>query len=156
MKTCAGCGAQNIDEAAFCTNCGYAFAPREEQPAPSPLSGAYPPPEGYPPQAPPVYGPPAGYPAQAPLPGYQQPLYVQPVAVKPNGKATASLITGIIGMLVFPIVFSVLAVVLGTAARNEIKASGGWQTGEGSAIAGIVLGIIGLVGWVIALIIIYA
>jgi hypothetical protein len=61
-----------------------------------------------------------------------------------NSKATASLVLGIVGLLVCPIVCSVLAIILGSTAKNEIAASGGWQTGESNAKAGIVLGWIGL------------
>ena len=43
---------------------------------------------------------------------------------------------------------SVLALVFGHTARNQIIASGGRQTGEGLAIAGIVLGWIGIATFV--------
>ena len=63
-----------------------------------------------------------------------------------SGKATASLVFGILG---FPIiccyiglVCGVPAIVLGVIARREIKASHGRLTGDGMAVAGIVLGII--------------
>ncbi|MEW6554871.1 MAG: DUF4190 domain-containing protein [Actinomycetota bacterium] len=72
-----------------------------------------------------------------------------------NSKATASLILGIIGLIICPLICSVLAIILGFTAKNEIAASGGYQTGESNARAGIILGWIGLalaVIWVVILI----
>jgi uncharacterized membrane protein len=61
-----------------------------------------------------------------------------------NSKATASLVLGIVGLFVCPIICSVIAIVLGYSARNEIAASGGRMTGDSNATAGIILGWIGL------------
>ena len=61
-----------------------------------------------------------------------------------NGKATAALVLGICGLVVCPFVCSVLALVFGYQARNEIDAYGGRQGGRGSAVAGIVLGWVGI------------
>lgn len=61
-----------------------------------------------------------------------------------NGKATASLITGISSLVLFWCcglgIGGVVAVVLGVKARREIRDSGGFQTGDGMALAGIVTG----------------
>jgi Domain of unknown function (DUF4190) len=62
-----------------------------------------------------------------------------------SGKATASLVLGILGLVFCPLVCSVLALVFGYQARNEIDGSGGRISGRGSATAGIVLGWIGVV-----------
>ena len=43
-----------------------------------------------------------------------------------------------------PIVCSVMAIILGSIAKGEIAASGGYQAGESNAQAGIILGWIGL------------
>jgi hypothetical protein len=72
---------------------------------------------------------------------------------KTNNWAIISLLLGIVGLLgtccggvVFPplacvaILPAILAVVLGFIARREIKESMGTQTGEGLALAGIILG----------------
>lgn len=56
-----------------------------------------------------------------------------------NGLATASLITGILGM-------GVVAVVLGHIARNQIARTG--EQGAGQALAGLILGYIALAVWV--------
>jgi hypothetical protein len=63
--------------------------------------------------------------------------------------AIASLILGAAGWLVCG-VGSIVAVVLGFIARSQIKASGGRDTGDGMAKAGIILGFIG-----IALVVVY-
>lgn len=70
--------------------------------------------------------------------------YQYPTMVRSNGKATAALVLGIIGIFICPIVCSVLAIIFGYSARNEIAASGGAQTGESYALAGIILGWVGL------------
>jgi len=91
------------------------------------------------PQAPPQ--PPPGYQQQ-----YQQQYPGQPMPSLPtNGKATAALVLGICGLLLCPLVLSVVALVLGYQARTEIDQSGGTQDGRGLAVAGIVLGWIGVV-----------
>ena len=58
-----------------------------------------------------------------------------------NGFAVASLVLGILWLYW---VGSILALVFGYVARGQIEKSGGTQTGGGMAIAGIVLGWIGL------------
>lgn len=69
---------------------------------------------------------------------------------KANGTATVALVFGILGLLIG--ILSVPALVLGYSARGQIDRSGGVQGGRGMAIAGIVLGWIGAVLWVIWLI----
>jgi len=63
---------------------------------------------------------------------------------KPNlgeGKAKASLILAIIGIVLGALPCAIIAIILGAAAKK--------QGAGGMAIAGIVLGIIGLVEWVL-------
>lgn len=146
MKNCARCGTENPDDAVFCASCGSVFTPDEEAQA---GAAPQPPPGGMGLQpgggAPPPYPPPAAYPPQAPPPGTPYAPGPYPVmAQTTNGKATASLVLGIVGLFVCPIICSVLAIILGSTAKNEIAASGGWQTGESNAKAGIILGWIGL------------
>jgi hypothetical protein len=92
----------------------------------------------YPPEPPP--GPGYGY-------GYGQP-YGPPVAVT-NGKATASLVTGIASLVLSWCcglgLVGVVAIVLGAKARKEIEVSGGTQQGEGLALGGIITGAIAAV-----------
>ena len=144
MKTCSKCGAVNADDATFCHNCGNAFV----QPAAYPGGPAPAPP-------PPASGqPPAAYPPQAPPPGVPyQPAPYAVMAPVSNSKATASLVLGIVGLFVCPIICSALALILGYSARNEIAASGGRMTGDTNATAGIILGWVGLALAIIGVII---
>lgn len=64
-----------------------------------------------------------------------------PVATKTNGLAVASLVLGIVWVYW---IGSVLAVIFGHVALNQIKESGGTQGGRGMAIAGLVLGYVGI------------
>ncbi|MFZ0141341.1 MAG: DUF4190 domain-containing protein [Aeromicrobium sp.] len=68
-----------------------------------------------------------------------------PVASATNQKATWALILGILGPFCCGIFTAIPALILGIVARKEIDASGGTQTGRGMAIAGIILGIVGIV-----------
>jgi hypothetical protein len=61
-----------------------------------------------------------------------------------SGAATAALILGICGLVLCPLIPSILAVVFGSKARNEIDASGGQMEGRGLAVAGLILGWIGI------------
>ena len=78
--------------------------------------------------------PPHPQPAYA-QPGYPQPGYPQPG--RTNGMAIASLVFGVIGG-------GVLAVVFGHIARSQIHRTG--QAGAGLALAGLVLGYVGVLG----------
>lgn len=95
--------------------------------------------QGYP-------GPQGGYPGgyQQPPPGYPQQGYWQPggypVAAKTNALAIVSLVTGILWVFWLG---SIAALVCGVLALTQIKARG--EAGRGLAIAGIVLGCVGMV-----------
>jgi hypothetical protein len=68
-----------------------------------------------------------------------------PVAARPtNDKALISLIAGILGLTLLPLIGSIVAVVTGGMARREIRDSAGAYGGEGMATAGLVLGWIGI------------
>ena len=86
----------------------------------------------------------AGYPAPGyppgPWPGY---AYGPP---RTNGFATASLMLGLVGWLPCG-VGSVMAIVFGFVARDQIKRSQGSQVGSGLATAGIVLGFLAVAAW---------
>jgi hypothetical protein len=58
-----------------------------------------------------------------------------------NGLAIASLVLGLAGWIVCGL-GSVLAIVLGAISLSQIRASGGRESGEGMAKAGIILGIV--------------
>jgi hypothetical protein len=62
-----------------------------------------------------------------------------------SGKSTAALVLGILGLVLCPLICSVLALIFGYQARREIDQSGGRLTGRGNATAGVVLGWVGVV-----------
>jgi hypothetical protein len=82
---------------------------------------------------------PAPYYPPAPQP-YQQP-YPYPYAQAPstNGMAIAAMVLGILWVYW---IGSILALIFGYVARDQIKRTG--QSGDGMAIAGIVLGWVGI------------
>lgn len=103
-----------------------------DPPPPPPNYGAPPPPPEY-------GGQPGGFGGQPP---------------KTSVLAIFSLVTGIVGLccagLLLP---SIAAVVLGSMARKEIAGSGGTKRGSGLALAGLILGaigiVLGIVNWIL-------
>jgi type IV pilus assembly protein PilA len=88
-----------------------------------------------------VLEPSAVPPPSAPPPAAPFPYVPPPVAAQEtSGKAVASLVCGIIG--IFP--FSLVAVILGHISLSQIGKSAGRLKGRGLAIAGLVLGYLGL------------
>ena len=82
----------------------------------------------------------SNYPGNEQLP----PTYYAP----PNSTmAVVSLVAGILGWVVLPLISSLVAVVTGHMAKNEIRASGGRIAGDGLATAGLILGYSSLVVW---------
>lgn len=73
-----------------------------------------------------------------------QPPYA--VAAPTNGLAVASLVCGIVWLGGLG---SLLALVFGYMARGQIDASGGREGGRGLAVAGIVLGWVGVAGFLL-------
>lgn len=73
----------------------------------------------------------------APAPSPPQP----PPYPTMNGFAIASFVLGIVWLMG---VGSLLAVIFGFIGKSQVDASGGRETGQGLAIAGIVLGFVGL------------
>ena len=70
-------------------------------------------------------------------------MTVENAAQRTSGYAIASLILGIAGFFVVPIVPSILAVVFGQKARDELRRDPALG-GDGLATAGIVLGWVGI------------
>ncbi|MBI0383930.1 hypothetical protein JBE27_48665, partial [Streptomyces albiflaviniger] len=69
-----------------------------------------------------------------------------------NGHGTAALVLGIIGLVLFAsivlgIVLGVLAIIFGVLGRS--RAAGGEATNGGSALAGVILGVIAVVASVV-------
>ena len=96
-----------------------------------------------PPPSGPLDIPPPLQPPQAPPTQQVHHVYTAtPVATpRTNGLAVASLILGILWVCYLG---SLLAVIFGHVGLSQIKKSNGMQTGSGLAIAGLVLGYIGL------------
>jgi len=105
------------------------------------LPGGQPPVPPYPPPA--AQYPPAVMPYPPIIPRYPPavPAYPPAYGGKTNPLATASLWCGIAG-LIFGLP-SIAAVVLGSAAFHQIRRTG--ETGSGSATAGLVLGVLGII-----------
>ncbi|HVF12432.1 MAG TPA: DUF4190 domain-containing protein [Actinomycetota bacterium] len=70
--------------------------------------------------------------------------------------AIASRVCGILGVTFFPVVLSIVAIVLGKQARDRIAASDGALDGLQFANAGFILGIVGLVLGVLAIVVVLA
>ena len=128
------------------------FRPPDETPPspaqppiqPQPPYGYAPPPGGQPPYEQPPYG---QAPYGGPTPHGQWGQY--PAAQTTNGFAIASMVLGIIWIYW---IGSVLALVFGYVARSQIRQRG--QSGDGMAIAGIVLGWVGVATLVLFILVI--
>ncbi len=122
---CSKCGQNNVDEAAFCVSCGEPLNQTQQQPE-QPSAAQ---------QTANVYYQPA--PQQPQQPGQTQP--------KPGqGMAVASMVLGIVSLFCAAIITGILAIIFGGVAKSKGNKSG-------MATAGIVLGIIGIVLYIILL-----
>jgi Domain of unknown function (DUF4190) len=123
--SCTRCGALIAPGSRSCPACGKAVAPEWVAPAAAvaPAGGAM---RGYEPPASPLDAP-------APVSSAVPP--------KNNGFAVVSLSMGIIWYFW---IGSILALIFGYIAKRQIDASQGRQKGRGFAIAGIVLGWVGI------------
>jgi Domain of unknown function (DUF4190) len=92
---------------------------------------------------------PTGSQPQPPTPpaGYQ--LVYQPPN---NGMAVASMVLGILGLIGLVWVISpILALIFGYISKRQIDRSGGRQGGRGMAVAGIVMGWVGIAFSILAI-----
>ncbi|MBC8505068.1 MAG: DUF4190 domain-containing protein [Anaerolineales bacterium] len=65
--------------------------------------------------------------------------------VAPNSStAILCLVAGILGLTIFPVIGSIVALITGPMAKREIKESGGTLGGESLAQVGVILGWIGI------------
>ncbi|WP_165906008.1 DUF4190 domain-containing protein [Agromyces badenianii] len=113
-----------------------------EQPAVPPTAPAAPA-YGEPQAAAPAYGQPA----------YGQPAYGQAPATKTNTLAIVSLVASIAGVVIWGIGF-IVGVICGHIALGQIKKTG--EQGRGLAVAGLIVGYIGIVLSIIGVIIFIA
>jgi hypothetical protein len=111
-----------------------------------------PPPQGHP--YPAVFGAPAYGQAPSVAGPYAQPTffpYTPPAAQGTNGFSIAALVLGIVWLYG---VGSILALVFGYVALGQVKRRGG--AGRGMAIAGVVLGWVGIAGLILVVVIVFA
>jgi hypothetical protein len=108
--------------------------PPPDYPRPGyPQVGYPPPPAGYPPQYP------SGYPY-----GYDPYAPARPTGT--NGKAIGALVTSLAGLMLCGVP-SIVGVILGVIAMRETKRTG--QEGHGMALAGVIVGALSVVGWLL-------
>lgn len=101
------------------------------------------------------YGPPYGGPGY-PAPGY--PMYGVPMPMPRNGLGTAALVLGILGVVfcwayVVGPVLGILAIIFGGVGLSRVHA--GQATNRGSALAGLILGIIAILAFVILVLLLW-
>jgi hypothetical protein len=142
MMFCPQCGAPNEDDAIFCGNCGAVLDADElsavaESESPEALAGEL---EGEIVEE--IDRGPVSASEERPVvpPPPTPPRYAPSGAVQTSGLAIAALVSGIAGWTILPLLGSILAIFLGYAARNEIRRDPDRLTGEGLAVAGLVLG----------------
>ncbi len=114
---CNQCGKENPDNVLSCVHCGGPLAPVQPTYA-GQQSGPY---------GMPQYG--------VPTP---------PTAPETSGKATASMVCGILSLVCFGFLTGIPAVILGHISKSEIKNSAGRLKGDGMATAGLILGYISI------------
>lgn len=165
---CPECGARTPSQSSPTAKISSAgqetvFLPESAMPMTPPPAAVYTPPnleQNYTPAAAPLAPPPIpGLPTaqvHTPLPPPAVPMqpYMPPpppaptaypvsapTASPPNSTAAiVSLVTGICGWVIVPLICAIIAVVSGHMALNEIRQSDGRLGGRGMAIAGLILG----------------
>ena len=131
---CFKCGASIADDSKVCPQCA---TPVENAPA-SPAASSTPQASGW------LNAPPAQpqYPQSQPYPQQGQYYGQQPPT---DGKATASLVLGILSILCFGILAGIPAIILGHISRGNIQRSHGRLSGAGMAMAGLIMGYLSIV-----------
>ncbi len=90
------------------------------------------------------------YPPYTPPPSYGYPQAPPPPPT--NGLAVASLVLSLLGLVgILPLLGTILGLIFGYSARNQIAQSRGTQGGEGMAKAGIIIGWVTLGIWALGI-----
>lgn len=63
-----------------------------------------------------------------------------PLIKKDSALAIVSLVSGLVGWTFIPIIGAIAAIITGHLAKKEIRDSGGTMSGDGMALAGLILG----------------
>ena len=63
-----------------------------------------------------------------------------PVVKRDSTLAIISLVSGIVGWTILPFIGSIVAIITGHLAKKEIRESGNMMSGDGMALAGLILG----------------
>ena len=144
---CQQCGAPNEDDAVFCGNCGAVLDPEEldvEAGAQEPqqevveeieqesLAGEE--------EAGELVPVPDEAPVAPPPPPPPPPPPIRTSTLQTSGMAIASVVMGVAGWTLLPLVGSILAIIFGNMARQEIRQRPDELAGDGLAVAGLVLG----------------
>jgi hypothetical protein len=150
---CTTCGAPLPPGATFCPHCGTRAPDPPGVGIPTTLAEPHgrpvdhaPPPLAMPPPAQ-QDGPYAPYPPQG---------YYAPPQPTNSTAAVVSLVFGILAWTILPFISAFVAVIAGHMARNEIRRSNGQLSGDGMAVAGMIMGYVQLVLSLLAVCIIVA
>ena len=137
---CTNCDTELPPGAAFCPTCGMR-ATRNETAAPtttfpSPSERSY-------------DTPPAGIPALSMPPAAEPmtniPPYYPGLQPQTANTAVVSLVFGILAWTLLPLISAIVAVIAGHMARRQISNSEGRLSGDGLAVAGMILGYIQII-----------
>ena len=96
------------------------------------------------------------YPPQPPYGNQGYPYPYPPQPPKTSGSAIAALILAIVSFVLCPVIPAIIALVLASTARREIRESGGWITGDGLVTAAKVIAWIHLALFVLVILIVIA
>jgi hypothetical protein len=132
---------------------GYDAPSAYPAPAQPPAYGAAPPAYG---EAPPAYGSAPAYGAPAAYgtaPAYGAP-YGGYAPAKTNTLAIVSLISSLVGLFIIPLLGSITAVITGHMSLGQIKQTG--EQGRGLALAGLIIGYVGLGFMLLGIILLFA
>ncbi len=69
--------------------------------------------------------------------------------------AVTSLVAGLLGLTLAPVLGTLVAIITGHMARSEIRRSGGRLDGDGMAVAGLVLGWVAVAFWLLGLMFVF-
>ncbi len=125
--------------------------------APSPYAQTWTPPAGWTgPASPPPVAPPQPPVPAPPAPGSFNEVFSAPIPSPPGAPlargARGAFVLGILSVACFHLLTGIPAVIVGYKARHRVRASGGQLAGDNLALAGIIMGAIGIIltltdGW---------